>query len=470
MLGKPTCLSPIIRKSRELWGFKGYVTSDSDSVHDAYNAAPPSGNGHAYPQPNPTPEKATALALIDGSCDIDSGDTYNSYLLPALDSKTEGLNMSHIDRALYNSFKQRFDLGLFDPKAAYAWPGRDDVGTDESAELSLNASRSSIVLLRNDLGLLPLPKHKRIAVIGPHATAQKVLVQPYPFSPFCPDKTLSCIKSPVDAISEINDGPAGQSWTRTAPGCDLFNTSTAGFAEALALAKEADYVILGLGIETCGMDPAHNLNPKAHGGKTGTCYQEALTTGYVFPDQYLELEAHDRTTIDLPQIQHDLAKAVLALNKPTVIFLMNAGAVAIDAEAAHRGDAPLAIIEAFYPVRSDVYSSCVASTAHAMPTYDNVLIAVGQGLRGGQALAEGLFGEHNAWGRLPYTIYPNKFTDETPMSMHDLRVSPVSYSSSTLVVVHFPSYAIGDDPYCPTKPALFSSFFEGRVPRHTPAL
>jgi hypothetical protein len=89
------------------------------------------------------------------------------------------------------------------------------------------------------------------------------------------------------------------------------------------------------------------------------------------------LEAHDRTNIDLPQVQHDFAKAVLALNKPTVIFLMNAGAVAIDAEAATgaRGGAPLAIIEAFYP-----------------------------GLRGGEALAQGIMGEMNAWGRLPYTI------------------------------------------------------------------
>ena len=92
--------------------------------------------------------------------------------------------------------------------------------------------------------------------------------------------------------------------------------------------------------------------------------------GYV--SQYLELEAHDRTTIDLPQIQHDLAAAVLALNKPTVIFLLNGGAVAIDAEVAHKGDAPLAIIEAFYP-----------------------------GLRGGEALAQGIFGKHNKWGRLP---------------------------------------------------------------------
>lgn len=62
--------------------------------------------------------------------------------------------------------------------------------------------------------------------------------------------------------------------------------------------------------------------------------------------------------------QHEFAKAVLALGKPTVLFLLNAGAVAIDAEAAHSGPAPLAIIEAFYP-----------------------------GLRGGQALAEGIFGD-----------------------------------------------------------------------------
>ena len=69
---------------------------------------------------------------------------------------------------------------------AYEWPGRDDVGTDESAALSLTASRSSLVLLRNDKDLLPLPKGKRIAVIGPHADATKVMTQPYPFSPQCP--------------------------------------------------------------------------------------------------------------------------------------------------------------------------------------------------------------------------------------------------------------------------------------------
>ena len=95
----------------------------------------------------------------------------------------------------------------------------------------------------------------------------------YPFSPFCPDHTLDCITSPAAALAKLNDGPAGQQWTRTAAGCDLFFQNKTGFEEALNLAKEADYVVLGLGIETCGMDPAHNLNPKAHGGKLGSCYQ-----------------------------------------------------------------------------------------------------------------------------------------------------------------------------------------------------
>jgi hypothetical protein len=35
--------------------------------------------------------------------------------------------MEDVDRALFNSLKQRFDLGLFDPKEAYAWPTNDDV-------------------------------------------------------------------------------------------------------------------------------------------------------------------------------------------------------------------------------------------------------------------------------------------------------------------------------------------------------
>ena len=132
-------------------------------------------------------------------------------------------------------------------------------------------------------------------------------------------------------------------------------------------------------------------------------------TRYVFPDEYTELEAHDRLTIALPPVQLALAKALLALGKPTVVFLMNGGAVALDAlleligaaqaaaaaAAADGRSFPVALVEAFYP-----------------------------GPRGGTALAQGLFGRHNRWGRLPYTIYPASFAAEAEMSMHDLRVAP----------------------------------------------
>ena len=388
VLGKPTCLSPLMRNARAAWGFAGYVTSDSDSVHDAYDA-------HRYPPPHPTAIKATALALRDGQCDVNSGDTYNDNLLLAVALRSEGLEMSDVDRALFNAFKQRFDLGLMDPKASYAWPTAADVGSPQSAALSLRASQESIVLLRNDAGLLPVRPGRRIAVVGPHAFARKVLVQPYPFSPFCPDNTEDCLVTPFEAIAALNPNASSDAaWTRAAQGCDLFLPSKAGFGAALALAREADVVVLGLGIETCGMDPTHNLNPHAHGGKKGTCFQEKMTPGYVFPDAYLELEAHDRTTIDLPPIQHEFAAAILALRKPTVIFLMNAGAVAIDAEVA-AASAPLAVIEAFYP-----------------------------GPHGGSALAQGIMGTMNAWGRLPYTIYRSNWTAAAAMTEHDLRVPP----------------------------------------------
>ena len=69
------------------------------------------------------------------------------------------------------------------------------------------------------------------------------------------------------------------------------------------------------------------------------------TADYDEQDGFMEMEAHDRTEIGLPSVQRAFARAVLALGKPTVVFLLNAGAVSIDEIAAHAGPAPLAIIE-----------------------------------------------------------------------------------------------------------------------------
>ena len=44
---------------------------------------------------------------------------------------------------------------------------------------------------------------------------------------------------------------------------------------------------------------------------------------------YLEREGHDRDSIDLPKAQKDFAKKIIALGKPTVIFLLNGGGLVI---------------------------------------------------------------------------------------------------------------------------------------------
>ena len=106
------------------------------------------------------------------------------------------------------------------------------------------AAEESLVLLRNDAQLLPLRKGSTIAVLGPDATAQKVMFyagRGGSMVPACPDSTVDCIVSPFAAISALNTGGI----TSTAPGCDLFlpTNSSHNLTAALKLAHEADYIV-----------------------------------------------------------------------------------------------------------------------------------------------------------------------------------------------------------------------------------
>ena len=126
---------------------------------------------------------------------------------------------------------------------AYEWPGRDDVGTDESAALSLKASRSSIVLLRNDKDLLPLPKGKRIAVIGPHADATQAMLSNYHG-----DNELVNDHSPLAA--------AQKRWpsatiTHAVGVNDTTSDDKSGFPAAVAAAKAADVAVVFVGLTPC---------------------------------------------------------------------------------------------------------------------------------------------------------------------------------------------------------------------------
>jgi beta-glucosidase-like glycosyl hydrolase len=118
--GVPTCASGFLSSVlRGQWGFTGYITSDSGALENI------AGNHH-YTNNS---EQSACVAITAGTCDVCSGGIYANNLLPAVQA---GLcTMADVDRALTNTFRLRFHLGLFDPidDQPY-WHGTaSDIGT-----------------------------------------------------------------------------------------------------------------------------------------------------------------------------------------------------------------------------------------------------------------------------------------------------------------------------------------------------
>jgi beta-glucosidase len=126
------------------------------------------------------------------------------------------------------------------------------------------------------------------------------------------------------------------------------------YTEAVNLAKQADAVVLVLGLSS-------QLE-----GEEMTVHEPGFLGG-------------DRTDINLPARQQALLEAVAATGKPVVLVLMSGSALAVNWADAH---VP-AIVQAWYP-----------------------------GEEGGAALADVLFGDYNPAGRLPVTFY--KSVDQLP--------------------------------------------------------
>lgn len=172
--GEPCCASPTLLEQilRREWGFDGYVVSDCGAIHDIY----------AQHQVVSTPEEAGALAVKAG-CDLECGGIYH-FLIDAV--KKGLISEEAINQAVRRLFIARFRLGMFDPseKVPYAQIPYTVVSSPQHRELALQAARESIVLLKNEGGLLPLPKDLgSIAVVGPNANDIRVLLGNYNGTP-----------------------------------------------------------------------------------------------------------------------------------------------------------------------------------------------------------------------------------------------------------------------------------------------
>ena len=344
--GVPMCAQEYLQKDvlRGTWGYTGYITSDTGALSDIYQQ-------HKYVA---TEEEAACAAIAQGTTDVSSDVVYHDALLSAV---SKGIcSIDDVKAALTRTFTIRFQAGLFDPvdnQPLWHVP-LSAVNTPDSEAANLLHTLSTMTLLHNNGNVLPLPKGKNIAVIGPHGNATAALVGNY-LGQLCVDNSLNCVPSPFQMIGNYNNGGS----VTYAEGCQLNKNDTSGFAAAVAAAKAADYVVLLLGI-----------------------------------DNSIESESLDRTSIDLPYIQHQLSSAIAAVGKPTVVVLVNGGMVDITPE---KNNANIgAIMEAGYP-----------------------------GMRGAEAIAMTLFGDNDhLGGKLPFTIYPANYVNEILMSEMEMDVGP----------------------------------------------
>jgi len=162
--GTPACANTMLLRDhlRDDWHFDGYVVSDCAAAADI-------NTGHHY-----APDMAHAAAdAVKAGTDLECGFA-EGQAFPALVQAVHEhlLTEADLDNALRRLFRARFKLGMFDPPASFAY-GRipfSVVNSPQHRQLSLQAARESMVLLKNETHTLPLNPHiRRIAVVGPTA-------------------------------------------------------------------------------------------------------------------------------------------------------------------------------------------------------------------------------------------------------------------------------------------------------------
>ncbi len=190
--GEPACASLFLLQDtlRDAWKFPGYVTSDCGAVGDITT-------GHNFTPDNEHGSAAAVRAGTDTTC----GQQY----VALVDAVHDGLiKESEIDAALERLFTARFRLGMFDPPGQVAFNKIPFAENDspQHRHLALRAARESIVLLKNQNGILPLKANvKTLAVVGPNAESLLALEGNYYGTPSHP-------VLPVEGIRKIFNGKA----------------------------------------------------------------------------------------------------------------------------------------------------------------------------------------------------------------------------------------------------------------------
>lgn len=259
---------------KQRWEHDGFVVSDWGAIEQLRS------------QGVAADRKEAALKAFTAGVEMDMmNGCYSNHLAELV---AEGkVSMQQLDDAVKRVLRLKFRLGLFDRPYTPVVDEKERFYLPGSLKTAEQLAEESIVLLKNENGILPLDGSKKIAVIGPVSKTRWHLLGSWSAHGKSED-----ITSVYDAMAAEF---AGKAQVTFAQGCDFDGNDTAGFEEALKTASDADVVVLCLG-------------------------EKRDWSG----------ENASRSTIALPAIQEQLAAEVKKTGKPIVLVLSSGRPLALN--------------------------------------------------------------------------------------------------------------------------------------------
>lgn len=265
---------------------------------------------------------------------------------------------ARVDDALFLVLRDRIRLGEFDPpeQVSFSRISTNVICSTAHRELALQTARESMVLLKNERSFLPLDNRKLKRI---------AVIGPHA-AMFTPGGYSGKPDQPVNPLQGIRNHVAPGTEITYAKGCEIA-PEVRRRANASDASSAAD--------ETASIKAAADAARKAE-----------VAILFLGTTERIESEGRDRTSLSLPGRQEELLEAVCAANPRTVLVLLNAGPLALPWAKKH---VP-AILEAWW-----------------------------NGVEGGDAIADVLFGDYNPAGRLPLTVYTSE-SQVPPQDEYDI--------------------------------------------------
>jgi beta-glucosidase len=276
-------------------GFEGLVVADYDGITF--------GNQHLKVG---TGDRRAAREAFNAGCQLELPGANAYQHLPALVRQNQ-VTPELLDEAVRAVLKLKFKVGAFENRPLSVKAATALTTAPETRALARQAARESMVLLKNDGGLLPLDSSKKqtVAIIGPNADfcglgsysgiPNETVTLLEGMKNFLGDDSSLISHAQGSVIAHNQSNISYENW-RVVNQADFatLEQNEALIQEAVKVAKQADVVILALG-------------------------ENVLLGRESWSNNHLG----DRTTLDLTEPQQELARRILALNKPVVLYLMH---------------------------------------------------------------------------------------------------------------------------------------------------